>query len=294
MFIFIAFLEPFLHALSCIIDAHFSNDAFKKTTTLIFYATITNVIVIPFLFLFGMPSIPSVYALAIIFVVALIDVFYQLPYYMALRKIDTSIIVALFSLGKISVPILAYFIVGEKMNITQYVGFGIILLPSVLLNFDRKCLKLNVAFFLMLAVSLALCLASVLDKYCLNEIDFVTLICWRVLFTSSIAFALLLIKNIRKDVIANFPKYKKEVPLFLGNEVLSQGGTLAMIIALSHLPVLTIKSITSSQSIFTLLIGFILYKLFGDRFKENLTRQAVVKKLISFAFIMFGIYLVLR
>ncbi len=243
--------------------------------------------------MFGTPTLPSWSSLTVIFIVGAIDVFYQIPYYIALRKVDTSITVALFSLGKVSVPILAYFIVGEKLSIMQYVGFGIILLSSFLLNFNRKQLKLNIAFFLMLIVSLALSLASVLEKYSLKEIDFVTLIFWMVLFSTSISFSFLFIKNIRQDIIDTFPKYKKAISLFLSNEVLSQGGSLAMIIALSQLPVLTIKSINSSQSIFTLLFGFVLYKIFGDRFKENLTRDKVIKKLISFIFIMIGIYLVL-
>lgn len=294
MYILIAFFAPILHSLSCIIDAHFSNSIFNKTTSLIFYATITNIIIIPFLFLFGTPTLPSWSLLTVIFIVAAIDVFYQIPYYIALRKVDTSITVALFSLGKVSVPILAYFIVGEKLSIMQYVGFGIILLSSFLLNFNRKQLKLNIAFFLMLIVSLALSLASVLEKYSLKEIDAVTLMFWMVLFSTSISFSLLFIKNIRQDIINTFPKYKKTISLFLSNEVLSQGGTLAMIIALSQLPVLTIKSINSSQSIFTLLLGFALYKLFGDRFKENLKQKEVLKKLISFVFIMIGIYLVLK
>lgn len=272
-----SFFAPILHSLSCIIDAHFSNSIFNKTTSLIFYATITNIIIIPFLFLFGTPTLPSWSSLTVIFIVEAIDVFYQIPYYLALRKVDTSITVALFSLGKVSVPILAYFIVGEKLSIMQYVGFGIILLSSFLLNSNRKQLKLNIAFFLMLIVSLALSLASVLEKYSLKEIDFVTLIFWMVLFSTSISFSFLFIKNIRQDIIDTFPKYKKAISLFLSNEVLSQGGSLAMIIALSQLPVLTIKSINSSQSIFTLLFGFVLYKIFGDRFKENLTRDKVIK-----------------
>ncbi len=294
MYILIAFLTPVLHSLSCIIDAHFSNSIFNKTTSLIFYATITNIIIIPFLFLFGTPTLPSWSSLTVILIVAAIDVFYQIPYYIALRKVDTSITVALFSLGKVSVPILAYFIVGEKLNIIQYAGFGIILLSSFLLNFNRKQLKLNIAFFLMLIVSLALSLASVLEKYCLKEIDFVTLMFWMALFSASISFSFFFIKNIRQDIVNTFPKYKKAMLLFLSNEVLSQGGTLAMVIALSQLPVLTIKSINSSQSIFTLFLTFILYKIFGDKFRENLTREKVIKKLISFIFIMFGIYLVLR
>ncbi len=294
MYILIAFFAPILHSLSCIIDAHFSNSIFNKTTSLIFYATITNIIIIPFLFSFGTPTLPSWSSLTVIIIVAAIDVFYQIPYYIALRKVDTSITVALFSLGKVSVPIFAYFIVGEKLSIMQYVGFGIILLSSFLLNFNRKLLKLNIAFFLMLIVSLALSLASVLEKYSLKEIDFVTLMFWMALFSTLISFSFLFIKNIRLDIINTFPEYKKNISLFLSNEVLSQGGTLAMIVALSQIPVLTIKSINSSQSIFTLFLTFILYKIFGDKFKENLTRDKVIKKLISFIFIMFGIYLVLR
>lgn len=67
-----------------------------------------------------------------------------------------------------------------------------------------------------------------------------------------------------------------------------------MTVALAHLPLLTIESVESSQSIFTLVIGFLLYKIFGDRFKENLDKKDVIKKLISFFIIICGIYLVVK
>ncbi len=293
MYILIAFLSPLLHALSCIIDAHFSNDVFKKTSTLIFYANISNIIIIPFLFIFGTPSVPSFAVFVILFIVAFIDVFYQLPYYMALRNIDTSIIVALFSLGKITVPVLAFFIVGEKLSLVQYSGFGLILLSSFVLNFDIKKFKLNIAFFLMLLVSIVLSLSSVLQKYTLFDIDFVTLIFWMTILSSIINLSFLVFPISRHDIIAAFPKYVGRFRLFIANELLSQGGSLAIIVALSHLPVLVTQSISASQSIFTLLFGVALYKLFGHRFKENLNPQEVTKKLISFGVIIIGICLVL-
>ena len=293
MYVLIAFLTPLLHALSCIVDAHFSNNIFKKVPSLVFYATISNIIIIPFLFLFGTPIIPPLEILAILFIISLIEVCYQIPYYHALRNIDTSIVVALFSLGKIAVPVLAYFIVNEKLNFTQYCGFGIILLSTFLLNFDIKKLKINIAFFLMLVVSLLLSLSSVLSKYSLQSVDFVTVLFWGSLFATSISLSLLLLPQYRTDIISSFPKYKKRIKLFLSNEILNQGGTLAGTIALAHLPVLAVKSIGSSQSIFTLLLGFVLYKIFGNRFNENLTRQEVIKKLISFITIIIGINMVL-
>ncbi len=293
MYVLIAFLTPILHALSCIVDAHFSNNIFKKVPSLVFYATISNIIIIPFLFLFGTPIIPPLEILAILFIISLIEVCYQIPYYHALRNIDTSIVVALFSLGKIAVPVLAYFIVDEKLSLTQYCGFGIILLSTFLLNFDIKKLKINIAFFLMLVVSLLLSLSSVLSKYSLQSVDFVTVLFWGSLFATSINLSLLFLPQYRTDIISSFPQYKKRIKLFLSNEILNQGGTLAGTIALAHLPVLAVKSIGSSQSIFTLLLGFVLYKIFGNSFKENLTRHDVIKKLISFTTIIIGINMVL-
>lgn len=293
MYVLIAFLMPLLHALSCIVDAHFSNNIFKKVPSLVFYATISNIIIIPFLFLFGTPIIPPLEILAILFIISLIEVCYQIPYYHALRNIDTSIVVALFSLGKITIPVLAYFIVNEKLTLIQYCGFGIILLSTFLLNFDIKKLKINIAFFLMLVVSVLLSLSSVLSKYSLQSVDFVTVLFWGSIFATSISLSLLLLPQYRTDIISTFPKYKKRIKLFLSNEILNQGGTLALTIALAYLPVLVVESIESSQSIFTLLLGFVLYKIFGNRFKENLTRQEVIKKLISFTTIIIGINMVL-
>ena len=293
MYVLIAFLTPLLHALSCIVDAHFSNNIFKKVPSLVFYATISNIIIIPFLFLFGTPIIPPLEILAILFIISLIEVCYQIPYYHALRNIDTSIVVALFSLGKITIPVLAYFIVNEKLSLIQYCGFGIILLSTFLLNFDIKKLKINIAFFLMLVVSVLLSLSSVLSKYSLQSVDFVTVLFWGSIFATSISLSLLFLPQYRTDIVSSFPQYKKRIKLFLSNEILNQGGTLALTIALAYLPVLVVESIESSQSIFTLLLGFVLYKIFGNRFKENLTRQEVIKKLISFITIIIGINMVL-
>ncbi len=294
MYILIAFLAPILHALSCIIDSHFSNHIFKKTSSLVFYATISNIVLIPFLFLFGIPSIPPIDILLILFFIAFVEVFYQIPYYLALRNIDTSIVVALFSLGKVAVPVLAYFIVDEKLSISQYIGFGLIILSGFALNFNLKKLHLNIAFFLMLVVSLALSLSSVLSKYSLGQVNFVTVLFWISLFATLITLTFLIPSHSRNDIIHSFPAYKKRFKFFIFNEFLTQGGSLATTIALVHLPILMTKSISSSQSIFTLIEGFLLYKFLGNRFKENFNKNDIIKKIISFTTIIIGIFMVLK
>lgn len=293
LFVLIAFLPPILHALSCILDSYFSNNIFKNTSTLVFFASITNIIIIPFLFLFGMPTVPPLSVLGIVALVALIDVLYLFPWYIALKHIDTSISVALFSLGEIALPFLAWFIVGEKLGTVQYLGFAIILLPSILMNMDFKKLKLNIGFWLMLMVAIMLALAVVLDKYALGSIDSITLIFWRSIMTTTMILSFLVVPRIRRDITQTLPRYIKNVHLFLSNELLSQFGSAATVVALVGLPCLTVDSISATQSIFTLVWGAVLYKLLGGKFKENLSRSEVIKKIVSFVCIVIGIYMVL-
>lgn len=292
-FVLVAFLTPILHALSCVLDSYFSNNIFKNTSTLVFFATITNIIIVPFLFLFGTPTIPSTSVFWVIGLTALIDVVYLFPWYIALKHIDTSISVALFSLGEIALPFLAWFIVGEKLGLMQYLGFAIILLPNILMNLDLKNLKLNIGFWMMLSVALMLALAVVFDKYALGSVDSITLIFWRSIMTTTMALLFLLVPRIRRDVWQTLPSYTKNIHLLLGNEFLSQAGSAASIVALAGLPCLIVDSIGATQSIFTLLWGALLYKIFKDKFKENLSGTEVVKKMVSFVFIIIGIYMVL-
>lgn len=293
LFVLVAFLTPVLHALSCILDSYFSNNIFKNTGTLVFFASITNIIIIPFLFLFGVPTVPPLSVMWIIGLTALIDILYLFPWFIALKHIDTSVSVALFALGEIALPFLAWFIVGEKLSAIQYLGFATILTPSILMNMDFKKLKLNIGFWLMLSVAIILALTVVLDKYALGATDSVTLIFWRSIMTTTMVLSFLVVPRIRRDIVNTLPRYMKNVHLFLSNELLNQFGTAAMVVALVGLPCLTVDSIGATQSIFTLVWGVVLYKLFGDKFKENLSRSEVIKKMISFACIITGIYMVL-
>ena len=290
-----AFLCPMFNSLSCIIDSHLSNKVFKKPATLIFYSNITTFFfALPLIFIFGKPSVPDSSALVAIAIVAFINVFYLFPWYIVLKKIDTSISVAMFAIGKIMLPVFAWIIVGEKLHFVQYLGFGIILLPSIFLNLDIKKMKINIAFWLMLFISVILSLSSVLNKYSVVNTDFVSVLFWVLLISASMSLTLLLVPPARRDIVCGFGKYKKKIRLFLANDVLMCLVGLANLLAMSSLPVLLVKSISSTQSIFTLITGFILWKFFNNKSNEDFSRGKVIKKLVSFVFIIIGIYLVMR
>jgi drug/metabolite transporter (DMT)-like permease len=98
-------------------------------------------------------------------IIAIIEIGYLFPYYWSLREIDTSVVASLFSLGKVFIPLFAFFVLSERLALIQYFGFFLIIGSSAALSFDRTKLKLNRSFFFMAIVSLVLMGEAILYKY---------------------------------------------------------------------------------------------------------------------------------
>lgn len=214
-----AFLCPLFHAVSNIIDAHLSNNVFRKLPTLIFYNCLTNFFAAPMVLVFGLPQWYGWEIMPLLALVGMIDVFYQIPYYEALRRGDTSVVVAWFSLGYVLVPVLAYLMVDEKLSFVQYAGFGIIIAASVVLNIENpRKIKINKAFYLMLLSSLLLSLQAVLYKYALEKTDWISAVFYSALFSTLTVFGFLMPRIVRLNIKANFPRYKTKFYVFGLNE----------------------------------------------------------------------------
>ena len=109
--------------------------------------------------------------------------------------------------------------------------------------------------------------------------------------TFTIRWGILFFRPMRQDIIKNFPKYKANFSKFCFIEVFDQLGNLMPVFALSIIPVLVETSISSTQPIFVIVYGYILSRLFGDRFKEKLSRKEIIKKFVCFVFIGIGVNL---
>src|SRR5882724_12065809 len=145
-----AFLAPIQDSWAVILDSYFSNRIFKRITTLILLSSTVNVVILPFVWLGGHPHLIPVKLVEIVVAISLIEVLYQYPYYWSFRKADTSVVTSLFSFGKIIVPVLAYFMVKERLSVIQYVGYFGITIGATLLAFDWRKFRFNQAAFLML------------------------------------------------------------------------------------------------------------------------------------------------
>lgn len=99
--------------------------------------------------------------------VGFLDIVYLYPYYTAMKVIDTSIVAALFSLGQITIPVMTYLWLDERLSLTQYIGFAIIIMSSIALSIKgTKIPKLNRAFYYMVGASLLRAFYVVLENMC--------------------------------------------------------------------------------------------------------------------------------
>ena len=293
--VFMAFLAPILHSFCNLLDSHFANNLIKSNSAVIFYNSLTNVLVIPVLFLFGVPQAITWEQLPFLVIIAATETFYLLPYYHALRRIDTSVTSALFSLSGVLIPIMAWFLVDEKLSIMQYFGFGVIIAASIALNLEHpRKIRLNSAFFLMSAVAMMLAFQAVCYKYAVDNLDWVTAVFYTLVLSTLMSCAFLLFGKTRQDIVSAFPTYRRNFHYFLLNEIVYQGGELPSLFALSVLPVVAVEGIGATQPIFVLLFGMALHRVYGKRFKENFHAEHIYKKLLCFGLIALGVILILR
>lgn len=287
-----AFISPASHSLSNIFDAYIIGNLFKKTSTTIFYANITNIFGPLALLLIGPVQFIPIDVVPYVILISLINVGYLFPYYCALKTTDTSVVAALFSLEKIFIPLWAYMIVNEILLPVQYCGLGIIIIASLVLNIENTSrIKINKGFWLMLLTAVMLSFENVFYKKILQQTDWVSAAFWSAILTCILRWTILFHKPNRLDITKNFQKYKTNFSKFCFIEIFDQLGNLAPVFALSSIPVLVETSISSTQPIFVIIYGYILTKLFGNNFKEKLSHQEIIKKIICFICIAAGVNL---
>ncbi|HBP00502.1 MAG: Conserved hypothetical membrane protein, DUF6 family [Candidatus Uhrbacteria bacterium GW2011_GWF2_41_16] len=293
--ILVALLSPILHGGANVLDNHFSNHIFKQVWSLIFYSSLCNTLFLPLVLLIDIPKFPPPVLLPFFFLIGFIEILYCYPYYKALQNDDTSVVSALFALGKIFVPIFAFFFIGETLGIIQYIGFGIIVLASVALTLNHhERFRFNRSFIYMLICSILLALEGVLYKYLFNQVDWSTGFVWPIIFSFLFALCLWFFPFFRKDMRNQFTRFRHSFHLFFFEEFLTFSGSAASTYAIALVPLTMQKSIDPIQPFFVLFYAMLLKKHFPNFFKEKTDHQSVFKKMILFGIMILGIILVVR
>lgn len=282
------------HAGANILDNYFSDKVFDRLANLIFFSMLVNLLFLPIIYIIDKPGFVSLYSLGIIFLISVINIFYQFPYYNALRDAETSVVSSLFSLGKIVTPLLAFVLVKEQLSPIKYAGFFIIIIASVFLTLDFKEFHFKKAFFLMLLVSIILTIQSILFKYLYETgMSWGTSVTWTTILDFLISLALIFTPKNYSDFKISIKRIKSFAGLLLFNQFLTWGGEALGLYALYFIPVSVFEGISSTQPIFVLIIALLFTSKKSDFFKEFTDKKNLIKKIVLFVLMTIGTIMVI-
>ncbi|KKQ26948.1 MAG: hypothetical protein US42_C0018G0022 [Candidatus Magasanikbacteria bacterium GW2011_GWC2_37_14] len=268
--------------LSNIIDGHLSNNKFHNPWVLLFYSGIMELLFLPFVLLYRLPAIFSFKIMLFFPIIAFLDFLTLIFYYKALKEDDTSIVASLFSLGKIFVPVLAFFVVGERLSPLQYLAFFVIIFSSTLLTASSSGgkIKFNKSLLLMFLSSLVHSIEGVIYKYVLESVDWVSGFVYVTLFSILGFIIIAIIKN--KEVKKQFNTFKTNFNLVIFNSSIAFIASLSSVIAFSLAPITLVKGIFATQPFFVIIFTYFLSKYFKTNYKEKMDKGNLIKKLVIF------------
>ncbi len=279
-----------------IIDSRLTNQTIRDPLTLLFYMSLTNLVFLPLILFFGSPTMPSPGLLACYFLLAFLDLVYQIPYYKALKKIDTSIVGALFSLGRVFIPVLTWVFLDERLKASQYAGFALIIVSAVLLSIrDFRMPRINAAFFLMLLSSSIRSVFAVLEKYTIDaDGNWINMVIYPAVFAFFIPFVLFFFRKSRRDILDHAESYRHSFGSFAGIELLAFTATSIMFFILPHISAVVKTSVSATMPIFILAANWALHRFWGVKNYEELSPADIVKKTVCFLIMTAGVVLLVR
>ncbi len=295
MWLLYAFLSPAFYAVAEIFDEFLVTKEFKHPLTVVFYTSLFNLIFIPILFAFSPPELPPLHTIPIFIVLGLVGVGYLYPYYQGLRSDDTSVAISFFAIGRIFVPILAFVIVGEVLDLQQYLGIGLIIVSVVMLGLHRakKHFKFSKAIWYIGLAAFLLSFEGVFLKLLFDQgVSVSTAVGGESIVGLLFACTLLFSKTVRGDARAVLPLFIKLSPLFLLEELFTFLGQVSESSAISLTSVSVVKGITISAPFFLIIYAWLGRGIFPKLFKEDLHRRKVIHKLALFAVLIIGVVLV--
>lgn len=284
-----AFISPASHAWSNTIDNLFSTRLKGNTTFLVCMSKIFQFLLMLPLAFFLHPSLDvPLYLVLLMGIVAIIEFAYIYPYFWAMAHTDTSIVVALFSFGKITIPVIAWFFLGEKLHAGQYAGFGLIILAGLMLTFNWRRFHLNKAAGFMLLSSFLLSIEAILTKYVMMQgIRWDSVTVFTMVLEGMIAGGILALRP--RNTIALWQKAGPSTQkLFILEAFLSMVGNAGGMLALSLMPTSIAKAISSIQHLFVAFYAKVFHPLAPRYFKENSTELHPLLKLLGLLLTVIG------
>jgi len=296
---FIALGAPFLWALVNLADnylvSRFSNKEKERSSGgLVLFSSLIGLFVALGIWIFvpGVFHIPVLDKL-LLFVSGILTIVWVILYLFTLEIEDTSAVVPWF----LSVPvfgyILGYIFLGENLTTNQFIGSGVLFLGLIIISLDfrdgQKKLKHKPMLY-MLCASMAIAISGIIFKYVTVGNSFWVSSFWEYVGLGiSGLLIFLFIPHYREAFLhMNRTGGRTIFTVNIVSELMTVTGNLMTNFALLLAPVVMVYLVSSFQPAIVLVLALVANKFFPDLGKEDISKHALVPKMISVIIVIIG------
>jgi len=244
-------------------------------------------------FYLGDVSLPGEYIFAFI-VIGLLEACYMFPYFKALESGEASMVTPLFQLMPILYFVVAFFLLGETLTGQQMIGSAIVLFGSFLAVIDVHTFRWRWRIFFLILFSCGILVFSgVLFKGMALEESFGKGLFWQSVGAFLLGIFLLFLPKYRKASWGLMKQSKSLLAVNLFNEIISLAGFVAMRYAGFIVPIALASTVNGFQPFFIFFwgaLGILFWPSLG--FEEDLSKRAIMKKLLAAGFLLVGAWLI--
>jgi drug/metabolite transporter (DMT)-like permease len=217
-------------------------------------------------------------------------------YLKALTEDESSVVVPFMQLIPIFTFLLGYLFLGELLTPNQMLGGVIIIIGAAILSLELTAgqpvrIKLKIVW-LMIGCSFLFALYTVLFKFVSITEGFWLGAFWEAIGLILSGFIFFAVKSYREEFFQVFRDNSKPIiGLNLLNEAITIAGNWVTTFSSLLIPVALVSLIAGYQPLFVFIIGILLTLFIPKIAAEDISRQALVQKILAIAIVIYGTYL---
>jgi drug/metabolite transporter (DMT)-like permease len=292
--IYFVILATFFWAIGNVMDKYLIDKKVKNPTILFIFFRVVFFIPLILLTFLLRTGIPSLYFFIMIFIGAAFTVVAILLYYKIVEMEEISISIPLFQFIPIFTIFIAFFALGERLAIMDYVGFLVLVLGGFVISLKKVegFFATRKVFWFVLLDSLLFSLYYIILKFVLTYVAFWDVFIWVWIFQSILIVFFAFSGQIRKD----FKYYWKKIN-WKDWTIISANMALATIAVASYNFAIKIGSISliqaseNVQMIFVFVLALLFTHFFPTVLKEKFDRRALLQKISGMILIIIGVLL---
>lgn len=294
--IFFALLAPAVYAVVVFVDKYILEKEVSDYLGMPIYSAVIAAIFGILIWIgTGFPSL-SLRDSILIILTGILTVFGLASYFKALSTNEASKVTILFQMTPVLTLVLSYLFLGDKISLQQFLGFVLILISTVGISVKKSLKEFHFSniFFLILLTDFLWASAFVLFKFVIETNSFIKVISYEGFGMGVGGFILYYVfPSIRNAFEKTSEKVGSRIFWFIIiNEGIFLISRFLTYLAISKGPVALVDVVGGTQVIFAVFYGLILTMIAPKIFKENISKEGLVKKVAMSVLILVGLYLV--